>query len=79
MGIISLLPNNRIKPLFSNNFSWHLNGPMDQFLRDVVLPRFFESDFSDEDAIRVGDVSPNRRKFRRTGIYTNQQPDINFK
>jgi len=64
MGIISLLANNRIKPLFSNNFSWHPNGPMDQFLKNVVQPRFFESDFSEEDAIRVvkhGDLTEKSR------------------
>ena len=64
MGIISLLPGNRIKPLFANNFTWLKNGPMDQFLRQSVQPAFFDSDFDEHDALRVvkhGDLTEKSR------------------
>jgi predicted transcriptional regulator len=64
MGIISLLPNNQIKPLFANNFSWHEGGPMDRFVKQRVQPKFFESRFSEPDAIHLfkhGDLTEKSR------------------
>jgi len=59
MKIIELLPENRIKLLIANNFTWHRNGPIEKFFRKEVQSRFFSSDFSANDELRlvkIGDL-----------------------
>lgn len=60
MKIIELLPENRIKLLIANNFTWHRNGPIERFFRKEVQSRFLSSDFSANDELRlvkIGDLS----------------------
>lgn len=60
MKMIELQTENRIKLLISGNFSWHKNGPIEQFFRKQVQTRFLDSSFSDEGDLRLvknGEIS----------------------
>jgi len=60
MKMIELLPENKIKRLISNNFTWHKNGPIEQFFRSEAQERFLSGSFSGDDAARIiklGDLS----------------------
>lgn len=60
MKMIELLPENKIKRLISNNFTWHKNGPIEQFFRREAQERFLSASFSGDDAARIiklGDLS----------------------
>jgi len=60
MKMIELLPENKIKPLISNNFTWHKNGPIEQFFKKEAQQRFLSGSFSGDDAARIiklGDLS----------------------
>lgn len=46
LGLIDLLPGNRIKLLTARNFSWRKDGPMQQFFEREVLRDFLASRFS---------------------------------
>jgi len=46
LGLIDLLPGNRIKLLTARNFSWRKDGPMQQFFEREVLRDFLGSRFS---------------------------------
>ncbi len=48
IGIIQLLPHNRIKLLISSNFSWIENGPFERFFREHVGQEYFNSSFEGE-------------------------------
>ncbi|MCB1839533.1 MAG: helix-turn-helix transcriptional regulator [Rhodospirillales bacterium] len=48
IGIIQLLPQNRIKLLISPNFSWIENGPFERFFREHVGQEYFNGSFSGE-------------------------------
>jgi DNA-binding Xre family transcriptional regulator len=48
IGIIQLLPQNRIKLLISPNFSWIENGPFERFFREHVGQEYFNSSFRGE-------------------------------
>ena len=48
IGIIQLLPHNRIKLLISPNFSWIENGPFERFFREHVGQEYFNSSFHGE-------------------------------
>ena len=48
IGIIQLLPHNRIKLLISPNFSWIENGPFERFFREHVGQEYFNGNFSGE-------------------------------
>jgi DNA-binding Xre family transcriptional regulator len=48
IGIIQLLPKNRIKLLMSPNFSWIENGPFERFFREHVGKEYFNSSFLGE-------------------------------
>ena len=50
LGIIELLPNNRIKLIISPKFSWRKTGPMQRFFTHHMQQDFLESDFLSEDA-----------------------------
>ena len=45
LGLIELLPNNRIKLLTAHNFSWRKNGPVQTFFRKNLQHDFFNSKF----------------------------------
>ena len=53
MKMIELLPENRVKLLISNNFTWHRNGPIEQYFRSEAENRFLSGSFSGDDAARV--------------------------
>lgn len=60
MKMIELLPENKFKLLISNNFTWHRNGPIEQFFRREAQDRFLSGSFTGDDATRViklGDLS----------------------
>ena len=60
MKMIELLPENKIKTLISNNFTWHKNGPIEQFFKKEAQQRFLSGSFSGDDAARIiklGDLS----------------------
>ncbi|MFI4968446.1 MAG: helix-turn-helix domain-containing protein [Gammaproteobacteria bacterium] len=46
LGLIDLLPGNRIKLLTARNFSWRKDGPMQQFFEREVLRDFLASRFN---------------------------------
>ncbi len=45
LGIIDLLPHNRVKLRVSRNFTWRANGPIQQFFLSQVAGDFFRSRF----------------------------------
>jgi len=45
MGIIQMLPHNRVKLLISRNFHWRPNGPIQSFFEKHVQNEFFHSRF----------------------------------
>jgi len=45
LNIIELLPGNRTRLLITRNFSWHANGPIQQFFLTYALNDFFRSRF----------------------------------
>ena len=48
IGVIELMPGNRVKLLISPNFSWIENGPFECFFRDHVGQEFFNGHFHGE-------------------------------
>lgn len=48
IGIIQLLPHNRIKLIVSPNFSWIDDGPFERFFREHVGQEYFNSSFKGE-------------------------------
>jgi hypothetical protein len=53
LGIIELLPGNRIKVRLARNFSWRKAGPIQHFFEERVQRQFFESSFIGKDELRV--------------------------
>lgn len=45
LGLIQLLPGNRIKLLTTPNFTWRKDGPVQQFLEKTVLPEYLRTSF----------------------------------
>lgn len=45
LGMIVLLPKNRVKLLTAHNFRWRKNGPVQSFFRQNIQNDFFQSDF----------------------------------
>ena len=45
MGVIQLLPGNRVRLMISRNFHWRPNGPIQQFFESHVQQEFFHSRF----------------------------------
>lgn len=61
MKLAELLPGNRIRALFSTDFSWRSDGPIERYFRSEVQAHFVASDFDADGAlrlVRMGDVSP---------------------
>lgn len=53
MGLIELLPNNRIKPLITPDFSWQKNGPIQKFFESQVQQDFFQCKFDQPGELRL--------------------------
>lgn len=53
MRLIELQPNNRVRLLMANNFSWHPNGPIEKYFRSAVQTEFFDTSFEEDGALRV--------------------------
>lgn len=53
MGIIELLPGNRIKALISHDFSWQKNGPIQAFFESQVQGDFFQCHFNRPGELRL--------------------------
>jgi DNA-binding Xre family transcriptional regulator len=53
LGIIDLLPGNRIKVRLARNFTWRKGGPIQRFFEERVQEQFFGSAFLDRGEIRV--------------------------
>ena len=53
MRLIELQPNNRVRLLMANNFSWHTNGPIEKYFRSTIQTEFFNSSFEEDGALRV--------------------------
>jgi len=76
MGLIELLPNNRIKPLISHDFHWQKNGPIQTYFESQVQGDFMEGRFNRPGEIRLflsGMLSPQsnelmQQKIRRLAL-----------
>lgn len=53
MRLIELQPNNKVRMIMSNNFSWHPNGPIETYFRHNIQTEFFNTSFEEDGAIRV--------------------------
>lgn len=49
MGVIELLPGDRIRPLVARDFDWLPDGPIRRYFMDHALGDFLGSEFSDAD------------------------------
>ncbi|MDN3613870.1 MAG: helix-turn-helix domain-containing protein [Vibrio gallaecicus] len=69
IGIIELLPENRIRLLLSPTFNWIAGGPIQSFFLNEVLPQFFNSHFDRQDeklVMATGLMSPHtNQKFQK--------------
>jgi transcriptional regulator with XRE-family HTH domain len=45
MGVLDLLPGNRVKLRTARNFRWRPTGPIERFFHQRLLPEFFSRDF----------------------------------
>jgi len=43
--------NRHIRPLVSNRFDWIVDGPIDRFIKDHVVPEFLKDDFKGANAL----------------------------
>lgn len=53
MGLVELLPGNRIKPLVGHDFTWLKNGPIQRFIETDVQPDFFQCGFTGPGELRL--------------------------
>ena len=53
LGIIDLLPGNRIKVRLAHNFSWRKGGPIQRFFEERVQEQFFKSSFLGRGELRI--------------------------
>lgn len=53
LGLIELLPKNRIKLKIEENFRWLPDGPIEMFYKNYVQPDFLNAGFSGEHAHRL--------------------------
>jgi len=68
LGIIDLLPGNRIKVRLARNFTWRKAGPMQRFFEERVQGQFFNSSFVDPGELRItvhGSVSAKSNEMLR--------------
>lgn len=48
LGIVELLPGNRVRPLTARNFRWLTDGPMERYFRGQLLGDYFAEPFDGE-------------------------------
>ena len=68
LGIIDLLPGNRIKVRLARNFTWRNAGPIQRFFEKRVQEQFFKSSFLDKGELRIsvhGSVSAKSNELLR--------------
>ncbi|WP_419812761.1 helix-turn-helix domain-containing protein [Bacterioplanoides sp.] len=53
IGFIELLPNNRIKPLVSQDFEWQKSGPIQTYFESQVQTDFFNCHFTQTGELRL--------------------------
>ncbi|MCH8498805.1 MAG: helix-turn-helix transcriptional regulator [Marinobacter sp.] len=53
MGLLELLPGNRIKPLITHDFTWQKNGPIQRFFESEVQQDFFNCRFNKPGELRL--------------------------
>lgn len=53
MKLLELQPNNRVRMLISANFQWQPHGPIENYFTSQVQSAFFNSQFSDDGALRL--------------------------
>lgn len=53
LGLIELLPNNRIKLLVAPNFRWIPNGPIERFFEAKIQTEYLQQDFNNPNAVRL--------------------------
>ena len=53
LGIIDLLPGNRIKLLIDERFNWLADGPIERFYQQQIQSQFLKSRFSAETDLRL--------------------------
>lgn len=53
MGIIELLPGDRVRLRIANSFQWRPDGPIDRFFTSRVQSEFFRHDFTSDGALRI--------------------------
>ena len=64
LGIIELLPRNRIKLRLAPDFGWIPGGPIERYFATRVAPAFLQDDFDGDDELRlflVGSLSRGAR------------------
>ena len=62
LGIIDLMPGNRIKLRLARNFAWRKRGPLQRFFEERVQAEFFDSSFHGPGELRFvvhGSLSPH--------------------
>ena len=62
MGLIELLPNNKIKPLINHDFTWIKRGPIQQFFESNVQQDYLKCQFDQPGELRLfttGMLSPH--------------------
>lgn len=81
LGIIDLLPENKIRIRLSKNFTWRKNGPIQRFFEEKVQSEFFQSRFDQTGELRIvlnGMLSNHslkiiNQKFRRMALEFENQ------
>jgi len=53
MGLIDLLPGNRVRLRLSSSFRWHEDGPIERFFRNQVQQEFLRGSFHAAGALQV--------------------------
>ncbi len=46
LGVIELQPGNRVRLLTARNFRWRIDGPMQRFFQQRLLPAYFAASFA---------------------------------
>lgn len=72
LGLIQLMPGNRIKLLTSQRFRWIENGPFERFFREHIGQEYFDSHFQGE---RQRLIVLNGTLSRKTGLEFQRRMD----
>lgn len=66
LGILDLLPGNKVRMRLARNFSWRVNGPIQQFFESYVQTEFFQAHFD----------APNKLRLFLTGMLSKHSLQI---